>query len=214
MVTLAHTAEIFVGATPDPRAAGKARYLRQSDVLPGAIARIWGVEAGVPSRGRDTSLIEGDVVVRARGGVPVAAIVQADHAHAFATTELCVVRPDSSRLASSFLAAFLNSPDAQNQLAAGWQGSAHTRLTVAALARLDLPTLPLATQELIGGVAADAFLELDLLERLRELRGQLRQKLLHRLMEKARAESANSQRGLITGPVASNGSGPSSHRSR
>jgi len=183
----------MVGATAGKSASGaRVRYLRAGDILEDGV-RGAGTEGPVPARGLDAKLLPHDVVVRGRG-TPTAATVGLDHAGIFPTNDVLVVRPESEAVDARYVAAFLNLPATRETLSATTQGAHLPRLSVQALAELKLPIPSLAEQRKIVALLDCMRVERDILKKLRELRWQLNQALLHRVMKKAHDEGGNPRR--------------------
>lgn len=185
----------MVGATPG-KAGGRAstvKYLRAGDIREGgAVADP--AEGPEPTRGRDVRLHAGDVVVRGRG-LPVAAAVSANAEGAYPTNDVLLFRPDDSKVNAGFIATFLNLPSSRESLGAASQGAALSRLSVQALGNVEIALPPLDTQRKIAALAECMEAEQRLLDRLRELRRQLNQQILQRLLGNAHDEGGNPRRG-------------------
>ncbi len=184
----------MVGATPGAAGDGAtARYIRAGDILDGGALAAPG-QAGEPTRGRQARLLLGDVIVRGRG-VPFAATVTSDAEGAYPTNDVLLFRPDLSKVDAGYVAAFLNLPRTREALSAGSQGAALSRLSVQALGSVEISVPPLETQRKIAALAECMEAEQRLLDRLRELRRQLNQQILQRLLANAHDEGGNPRRG-------------------
>jgi|GEM_PF-7014229 len=195
MEQLQRLGELMVGATPG--AAGRdsrlVKYIRAGDIREGGAVAAPG-DGPEPTRGREARLAAGDVVVRGRG-IPVAAAIGAAAEGAYATNDVLMFRPDCSRADAGYLTTVLNLPRARETLSAGSQGAALSRLSVQTLGSIEIPLPPLETQRKIAAVAECMEDEQRILERLRELRRQLNQQILQRLLGNAHDEGGHPRRG-------------------
>src|SRR5688572_6949814 len=109
MVQLGQVGELMVGATPGASGEGPAaRYVRAGDILDsGNLAAP--SDGAAPTRGRNTALAAGDVVVRGRG-TPFAATVPQAVEGVYPTNDVLLFRPDATKADSSYIATFLNLP--------------------------------------------------------------------------------------------------------
>ncbi len=196
MKALGELGDTMVGATPTAyqrESASAAQYIRAGDILEnGSLASP--SDGGVPTRGRAARLKSDDVVVRGRG-LPIAAKVTGSAEGAYPSNDVLLFRPDRSRVDAGYVAAFLNLPRTREALSADSQGAALSRLSVQALGSVEIPLPPLETQRKIAALAECMEAEQRLLDRLRELRRQLNQQILQRLLGNAHDEGGNPRRG-------------------
>lgn len=194
MEHLDRVGELMVGATPGSAGGDPpARYVRAGDILEGGALAALG-NAAEPTRGRQAKLSSGDVLIRGRG-IPHAATVPLAAEGAYPTNDVLLFRPDPSKVDADYVAAFLNLPRTREALSAGSQGAALSRLSVQALGSVEIPLPPLETQRKIAALAGCMEVEQRLLNRLRELRRQLNQQILQRLLGNAHDEGGNPRRG-------------------
>jgi hypothetical protein len=188
--------ELKVGATPgreSRKSGGRAKYVRAGDILPNGSVRSVS-EASPPTKGIDALLESGDVVVRARG-TPAAAVVEAITDRTYPTNDLILFRPNTAEVDPRFIVTWLNLPASRALLSAGLQSAAVSRLSVRALGDLMVPVPSLERQRKIAALAECMEVEQRLLDRLRELRRQLNQQILQRLLGNAHDEGGNPRRG-------------------
>jgi hypothetical protein len=186
---------LMVGATPGvtARTTERARYVRAGDVhQDGKITAVG--DGAAPTRGRHARLAVGDVVLRSRGA-PAAAVVDAHSAGAYASNDMLIFRSDQTQVDPTYVAAFLNLPGTRDTLAAATQGTSPPRLSVQSLGALQVRVPSLEQQRRIAALAECMRAEQGVLEKLRELRGQLNQQILQRLLENAHDEGGNPRRG-------------------
>ncbi len=194
MKSLGEIGTVKVGATPGPASAGdRVPYVRAGDIR--SDGTLGELSLGpVPIRGRDTSLHQGDVVVRGRG-VPVAASVGASAEGAYPSNDVLVFRPDPDRAFGAYLAAVLNLPANREALGAGSQGAALSRLSVQVLAGLNVPVPDLETQRLIADLAKCMSAEIQLLEQQMAMRANKHQQILQQLLANAHDGGGHPHRG-------------------
>ena len=185
----------MVGATPGAAGSGAplVKYVRSGDIRDGGDVEDVGT-GPEPTRGRGARLEKGDVVVRGRG-VPVAATVGRGAEGAFPTNDVLLFRPDHFRADAGFVTSFLNLHRTRVALSAGSQGASLSRLSVESLGKLVMPLPPLETQRKIAALAECMQAEQRILEKLRELRRQLNQEILQRLLGNAHDEGGHPRRG-------------------
>lgn len=195
MAELQRLGILMVGATPGVPAGGEttvAKYVRGGDIREDGLSVP--SDGPAPTRGREARLAADDIVVRSRG-LPVAARISAGIEGAYPSNDVLLFRPDRSKVDPGYVATFLNLPSARQALSVGSQGAALSRLSVQALGNLQIPLPSLEMQRKIAVVAECMETEQRLLERLRELRRQLTQEILQRLLGNAHDEGGNPRRG-------------------
>jgi hypothetical protein len=110
-------------------------------------------------------LIPGDVVIQARGFRHPAALVQLD-VPAISAPGLHLLRPDLEQITSSYLVWCLNHPKTQAAIAAVAQGTHAPFIAKQAMARVEIPVPPLATQHRVAEVDRLRQIERDLAARV------------------------------------------------
>jgi restriction endonuclease S subunit len=197
MMRLCDISEISMGATPASKGEGYP-YLRLSNVVSGQIAGE-AIDGPVPAKGLDSRLQLGDILVRGRGPDLSAAVVGEHHVGSFPTIELFVVRVKSELAEPAYVAAYINQPVIQSELAQAAQGTGFVRLNRPTLADMEIPLPPLVEQRMIGSLALEARHEQSILQEIAERKKLLHSELLRQAMEKARAGDGNPQHGLKIG---------------
>lgn len=131
----------------------------------------------------------GEVVFKSRGEPNTAAVVEGKLKEKIAVMlPLLILRPDTTRLFSGYLAWAINHNDAQRKLGAEAQGTSLRMISKATLESLDIPVPDLETQHRIATLDALSKKEGRLLRDLATSREQLHSKILSE-----RAELASNQ---------------------
>ncbi len=131
----------------------------------------------------------GEVVFKSRGEPNTAAVVEGKLKEKIAVMlPLLILRPDTTRLFSGYLAWAINQNDAQRKLGAEAQGTSLRMISKATLESLDIPVPDLETQHRIATLDALSKKEGRLLRDLATSREQLHSKILSE-----RAELASNQ---------------------
>jgi Type I restriction modification DNA specificity domain len=185
MRRLADIAAISMGATFAGK-GGDTAYLRLANVMDGRIIGATFISPA-PLKGLDAKLQVDDIVVRTRGPDLTAAVIGEDHAGAYASVDLFVVRVNRAIAEPAFVVAYINQPTVQATLAQGAQGTGFVRLNRPELADLEIPLPPLPQQQIIGSLALEGRQESKILNEIAERRARLHTELLHQAMAKARA---------------------------
>jgi hypothetical protein len=212
MQRLGDVTQIMVGATPAaPSQPARARYVRLGDISDDGKIHAT-TEGPAPTRGLDSRLRPGDVVIRARG-MPIAAVVGDGFDGAFPSNDVIVIRSEGATDAI-YLAAILNLPASRKSLQAETQGSVMPRLSVSTLSNLAVPLPPLPVQRQLAELAEGARAEREALIKMQELRWQLSQELLRQAAGKAHGEGGSPGRGSRPVARSEGSSGHSSRRAR
>ncbi len=154
MLELKNIADVFTGLSIRTDSKNGAPFMRMSDLSEVRTGRAPTLARGqVPTVARAVRIKEGDLVVGARGDTTEVALATSPLIDAFVSVDLYLVRPNPNRVDPGFLAAFLEQPSAQSQLASGKQGSGLARLSKLALDNLLVPLPPLNRQRAIGALA-------------------------------------------------------------
>ena len=131
----------------------------------------------------------GEVVFKSRGEPNTAAVVEGKLKEKIAVMlPLLILRPDTTRLFSGYLAWAINQNDAQRKLGAEAQGTSLRMISKATLESLDIPVPDLETQHRVATLDALSKKEGRLLRDLATSREQLHSKILSE-----RAELASNQ---------------------
>ncbi len=138
----------------------------------------------------DRYLVHGGEVVFKSRGEPNTAVVIGDNLEEEIAVmlPLLILRPDTARLFSGYLAWAINQKDAQRKLGAEAQGTSLRMISKATLESLDIPVPNLETQHRIATLDALSKKEGRLLRDLANSREQLHSKILSE-----RAEFASNQ---------------------
>jgi restriction endonuclease S subunit len=123
----------------------------------------------------------GDIVLANRGTRMTAALVT-ENLDAVASSQLFVVRLKSPRILPSYLLAFLNLNSTQEHLRSHARGTYVQTLSIAILRTLEVPLLPLETQQKIASLCELADEERRLIAELSQKRGQFLNQSISRLL--------------------------------
>lgn len=174
MLELKNIAGVFTGMSIREDGHGGASFVRMSDLSDVRSGRTPILARGkVPEVARAVRLEQGDLVVGARGDATEVALATSPLIDAFVSVDLYLVRPDRNLVDPEFLAAFLEQPAAQAQLASGKQGTGLARLSKLTLDNLLVPLPPLDKQRTIGSLARCVRGANELLNRIAALHAKL-----------------------------------------
>ena len=204
-------AQVRVGVST-PGDGSEADFLQGRSISPAFIEREGLSTGAMPSdAAAEGRLSAGDVVVALRGTSNPVAIVRdktITPRPCFATLDVAIVRVDGSVALPEYVAAVMNLPRVQNELARGRVGDVTPRLPLPVLAGIDVPIPELRRQEQVVRLIEGANEEQRLLVRLAALRRtQINELLAKSLWEEAeepvpgshpaRAESAQDDRAAV-----------------
>ncbi|BEV47145.1 restriction endonuclease subunit S [Afipia carboxidovorans] len=165
---------------------GSARFVRLSDLSDLRSGRAPKLATGEPPAvARALPIEEGDLIVAARGAATDVCLAAHSWLGAFISLDLYLVRPNSSKVDSGYLAAFFDLPATQTVFSGNKQGSGLARLPKDALDKLVVPLPPMATQRLIADLARSLRDEAELLQRLAALNSTLGREALARAFRAA-----------------------------
>lgn len=158
-------------------------YLRISDLSEGgklAISETQPIDAALDSDYRHR-VKAGDIVLANRGTRMTAALIP-EKLDAIASSQLFVVRPKSPKILPTFLHAFLNLQSTQEHLRSHARGTYVQTLSISILRSLQIPLLPLETQQKIASLSKLADEERRLIAELSQKRSQFLNQSLSRLL--------------------------------
>jgi hypothetical protein len=188
VLELKKLAAILSGVSIREDADGRARFMRLSDLSDLKAGRTPVLARGVvPEVARALNIEAGDLIVAARGFATDICVANDAVFGAFVSLDLYLVRPDTEKVDSQFLLAFLTLPGTQAQLAAGKQGSALARLPKEELEKIKVPVPPMQTQRMISDLACSFDEEGKILKKLSELNLILRSEVVSRAISAADA---------------------------
>lgn len=159
MISLADIAHVQTGALSRSRDAAQPDaviYVRVAAIDESVILRDWAQAGAKPVKGWGAELREGDILVRTKSGRLVAAPVGPEQVGAYPTIDAFLVRP-APGVPPFFLVAVIN--------AAGPIAATSAKPTVADVATLPVPDVPIERQRLIADLAAAVAQERRLLAR-------------------------------------------------
>ena len=193
MLELQNLATVLSGVTIKEDAAGRARFVRLSDLSDLKSGRTPILARGVvPEVARALSIESGDLIVAARGSATDVCIADESVFGAFVTLDLYLIRPNGTKVDTQYLFAFLTLPTTQALFAAGKQGSALARLPKEELAKIKVPLPPMLTQRMIADLACSFEQEGKILRKLSDLNLILRSEVVARAINAA--ETTNHKR--------------------
>lgn len=185
LVRLSDLAEIRSGSVPKVGVRAVV-YLQARHLRGGCLSTDTAVWGSAPVRSAERArIVEGDVLINARGRINQAVVVDKLAIEAYASLDLAVVRPDRNRLLPAYLAAFVNLPSTQTALAGHRTTGVLPRLPLDAIAALPVPLPSLERQAAIAALAAEARRERETLEALMKRRQSLLDEILRRAAEGA-----------------------------
>jgi hypothetical protein len=188
VLELQNLATVLSGVTIKEDAAGRARFMRLSDLSNLKAGRIPALARGaIPEVARALNIEAGDLIIAARGFATDICIANEAVFGAFVSLDLYLVRPDTAKVDPQFLFAFLTLPGTQAQLAAGKQGSALARLPKDELEKIKVPLPPMQTQRMISDLACSFDEEGKILKKLSDLNLILRSEVVARAISAADA---------------------------
>lgn len=191
MLELREISDIYSGLAVQ-EGSGAARFVRLSDLSDLRAGRAPNLAAGeLPAVARALPIEEGDLIVGARGAATDVCLAAPSWFGAFISLDLYLVRPNPSKVAPGYLAAFLDLPSTQAAFSGNKQGTGLARLPKDALDRLNIPLPPMPTQRLIADLARSFQSEAVLLRRLADLNSILGREALARAF-RAAATNQNS----------------------
>jgi hypothetical protein len=186
MFKLEDLADIYTGLPSRDSQEGEARFLRLSDVTELAQGKAPTLARGdISEVARALPIQPCDVVIGARGAATDVCGADERIVGAYISLELYLVRPDTLKIHPSYLKAVLQLPATQAALAAYKQGTGLTRIPKDALAQLEIPLPPLATQRKIADLADLIEHEERLLARLADRRTAYHREILTRAVQSA-----------------------------
>jgi restriction endonuclease S subunit len=158
-------------------------YLRISDLSEGGKLSISVTQPIDPALDPDHRhrVKAGDIVLANRGTRMTAALVP-DNLDAVASSQLFVVRIKSPNILPSYLLAFLNLNSTQEHLRSHARGTYVQTLSIAILRTLEIPLLPLETQQKIASLSELADEERRLIAELSQKRAQFLNQSISRLL--------------------------------
>jgi hypothetical protein len=158
-------------------------YLRISDLSEGGKLVILETQPIDPALDPDRRhrVKAGEIVLANRGTRMTAALVP-ENLDAVASSQLFVVRLKSPKILSSFLLAFLNLNSTQEHLRSHARGTYVQTLSIAILRSLEVPLLPLETQQKIASLSELADEERRLIAELSQKRSQFLNQSISRLL--------------------------------
>jgi restriction endonuclease S subunit len=193
VLELKNLATVLSGVTIKEDAAGRARFVRLSDLSDLKSGRTPILARGVvPEVARALSIDSGDLIVAARGSATDVCIADESVFGAFVTLDLYLIRPNGTKVDTQYLFAFLTLPTTQALFAAGKQGSALARLPKEELAKIKVPLPPMQTQRMIADLACSFEQEGKILRKLSDLNLILRSEVVARAINAA--ETTNHKR--------------------
>lgn len=125
-------------------------------------------------------LRDGDIIFRARGLFHTAAVLTENLGNAVAAAPLMLIRVSSSKVLPEYLRWFINHPRTQAKLKNLAAGSYVRTLNKSAIAKLEIPMLPLERQRQIVAIAELGQQEKAILNRLAETKTRLLEEILAR----------------------------------
>lgn len=158
-------------------------YLRISDLSEGGKLAISDTQPIDPALDPDHRhrVKARDIVLANRGTRMTAALVP-ENLNAVASSQLFVVRLKSPKVIPSFLLAFLNLNSTQEYLRSYARGTYVQTLSIAILRSLEIPLLPLETQQTIASLSELADEERRLIAELSQKRAQFLSQSISRLL--------------------------------
>jgi len=158
-------------------------YLRISDLSEGGKLVISETQPIDPALDPDQRhrVKPGDIVLANRGTRMTAALIP-ENLDAVASSQLFVVRLKSSKILPAFLHAFLNLQKTQEHLRSHARGTYVQTLSISILRSLQIPLLPLETQQKIASLSELADEERRLITELSQKRTQFLNQSLSRLL--------------------------------
>ena len=151
MGKLSDTADIFSGVSPEPAHYGDCQFLQIRHLATDDVDHIFGRR---PTAGRAVPIVQGDVLLAARGEHASAIRARPSQIGAYIALDIYLIRPDRERLDPDYLVAFLMRPSTGTSLRKSTAGASLPRIPKDALADLDIPLPPINRQRAIGGVAS------------------------------------------------------------
>lgn len=198
MLQLQNVAQVVSGVALRYRDEGKARCVRQSDLVELRAGRVPTLATGEePSVGRALAVEKGDVLVGARGAATETYVGDDAVIGAYVSLDLFLVRPDPAAVDPRFLAAFFDLPSTQAALAAGKQGTGLARLSKEALDTLQVPLLPISNQKAIGELATAVRARRDLLHQLIQLNDVYGREVIAQAVRQASQSAANQHKDIL-----------------
>jgi hypothetical protein len=174
MLKLQNIAQVVSGVAFRYSADGKARCVRQSDLVELRAGRVPILATGeAPSVGRALTIKEGDLLIGARGASTETHVGDEAVIGAYISLDLFLVRPDFTAIDPHFLAAYFDLPSTQAVLATGKQGTGLARLSKEALDTLQVPVFPMVRQKAIAELASVMLERRDLLHQIKQLNDRL-----------------------------------------
>lgn len=193
MLQLQNIAQVVSGVALRSSANGRARCVRQSDLVELRAGRVPILATGeAPSVGRALTIEQGDILVGARGATTEIHVGDETVIGAYVSLDLFLVRPDLTAIDPHFLAAYFDLPSTQSALAAGKQGTGLARLSKEALDTLPVPVLPMVRQKAIAELASVMRERRELLHQLMQLNDSFGREAISRAVWLA-GESSDSQ---------------------
>lgn len=158
-------------------------YLRISDLSEGGKLVISEIQPIDPALDADQRhrVKAGDIVLANRGTRMTAALVP-ENLDAVASSQLFVVRLKSPKILPTFLLAYLNLNNTQEHLRSHARGTYVQTLSIAILRSLEIPLLPLETQQKIASLSELADEERRLIAELSQKRSQFLNQSISRLL--------------------------------
>jgi hypothetical protein len=158
-------------------------YLRISDLSDGGRLQISETQPIDPALDPDCHhrVKPGDIVLANRGTRMTAALIP-ENLDAVASSQLFVVRMNSPKILPTFLLAFLNLNSTQEHLRSHARGTYVQTLSIAILRSLEVPLLPLETQQKIASLSELADEERRLIAELSQKRSQFLNQSISRLL--------------------------------
>jgi hypothetical protein len=163
MAKLSDMADIFSGVNPEPSLDGDCHFLQIRHLMSDGADRI---TARRPTAGRAVTVMDGDVLLAARGEHAPAIRARPSQIGAYIALDIYLIRPKAKRLDPDYLAAFLMRPSTGALLRKSTAGASLPRIPKGALTSLDIPLPPIDRQRAIGGVASCIRRHRELTDRL------------------------------------------------
>ena len=194
MTRLSEFAEIRSGSTYKRETEG-VRFVQIADTGAGYLDPK-NLDLGkAPARPSDAALLDGDVLIAIKGRENRAVVFRSGSDQGqgpiFATLDLAVIRPDQATALPEFLALMLRQPHLQNELKSWQAGTGVKRLSLEALASVEIPLPPLERQASLVELASLMSAEIALETMKLELTQKLHQQLLRLAAEKSPAPGGN-----------------------
>jgi restriction endonuclease S subunit len=173
-ITIKEIASIQSGLFAKPSGLGELVYL-QSKYFDGNGHLTSTLHADLSSNkiSHKHLLKDGDVLFAAKGYKNFATIYEAHNQPAVASTSFMVIRPNQTKVNSSFLAWYLNSPLIQSNLKNQASGTSIPSISKLILENLEIEIPSLHKQQTIAQIAKLRLREKELKTKLEELKDQL-----------------------------------------